>query len=79
MLSKYQPFAARACGGIYQGVVLDICHICGELTGECDMHPSPFVACSSCEVDPCGLSGTCGVLLVALVPPRKFRRVKASL
>ena len=28
---KASTLVARVRGGVYQGVVLDICHICGEL------------------------------------------------
>jgi hypothetical protein len=31
MVFEASILAACACGGVYQGVILDICHICVEL------------------------------------------------
>jgi hypothetical protein len=60
-------------------------HICGELPrastlkgAECNT-PTHLVACSSCEVGPCGSVDHVWLWLVGLVLPRKLRRVKASL
>jgi hypothetical protein len=43
---------------VYQGVVLGICYVCGELQGRQPLsngvHPSLLVPCSNCVVGPRG-------------------------